>query len=40
MLRAKLKKSEERLDAGGQETQTPEELLTEIRKVASDNGEQ
>lgn len=38
-LRAKLKKSDERLATEGQATQTPEELLTEIKKVARDNGE-
>ena len=38
-LRAKLKKSEERLAAEGQVNQTPEELLTEIKKVARDNSE-
>jgi hypothetical protein len=35
----KLKKSEERLAAEGQVNQTPEELLTEIKKVARDNSE-
>ncbi len=37
-LRAKLKKSEERLALEGPIIHTPEELLVEIKKVASDNG--
>ena len=35
-LRAKLKKSEERLAVEGPVTQTPEELLAEIKKTTSD----
>lgn len=37
-LREKLKKSEERLAVEGPVTQSPEELLAEIKKVADDNG--
>ncbi|MDL5512684.1 CopG family transcriptional regulator [Arenibacter sp. M-2] len=38
-LRAKLQKSEDRLLAEGPVTQTPEELLVDIKKVARDNGQ-
>lgn len=38
-LRAKLKKSEERLAVEGPVTQKPEELLAEIKKAVRDNGE-
>ncbi len=38
-LRAKLQKSEDRLLAEGPVTQIPEELLTDIKKVARDNGQ-
>lgn len=38
-LRAKLQKSEDRLLVEGLVTQTPEELLADIKKVARDNGQ-